>query len=74
MGDLARLQRQTDASEKAIRAGAQSRLDAVNADLNRLRPRAITDDDAGAEYQTLIEERGQLMGIIAQSDMAALDE
>ncbi len=69
LGDLARLQQQADAADKAIRAAAESRLRAVNADLDRLRARSITDDEAGDEYQTLVGERGQLMAVLAGLDM-----
>lgn len=69
LGDLARLQHRVEASEKAIRAAAQSRLSAVNTDLNRLGPRAITDDAVGEAYQALVTERSQLMGVLATADM-----
>lgn len=69
LSDLARLQQRTEASEKAIRAAAQSRLSAVNTDLNRLGPRAITDDEVGEGYQALVTERSQLMGVLATEDM-----
>lgn len=49
---------------------AQARLDAVNADLNRVGPRALTDDAAGDEYQSLTVERGRLQNIIAASEAA----
>jgi hypothetical protein len=69
LGHLARLQQATDASAKAIRSAAESRLRAVNSDLDRLRSRAITDDDAGEEYRALTTERGQLQGVLASLDM-----
>jgi hypothetical protein len=69
LGHLAGLAAKTEAAEKQILASAQSRLEAVDRDLNRLRPRAVVDDDAGEQFETLTRERGQLQNIIAQSNM-----
>lgn len=70
LGHLAGLAAQTEAAEKAILDAAESRLEAVTRDLNRLQPRAVTDPSAGEQYATLTQEKGQLMGIIALSRMA----
>lgn len=69
LGHLAGLAEQTAQTEQAILDAAQSRLDAVNLDLDRLQPRAILDQEAGEQYQALTQERGQLLGIIAQARM-----
>jgi hypothetical protein len=69
LGHLAGLEARTAETERTILAAAESRLEAVDRDLRRLQPRAILDDDAGDQYQALTEERGQLMGIIAQAHM-----
>lgn len=68
--DLEGLSRRTAAAERNIMEAAQARLDAVNADLNRVGPRALTDDAAGDEYQSLTVERGRLQNIIAASEAA----
>lgn len=67
--DLEGLSLRTAQAERNILAAATARLDAVNADLNRLRPRALTDEDAGEEYTALVSERGQLQTIIAQAQL-----
>lgn len=60
--------RRTDDTERAIRAAAEERLATVTGDLARLKPRALTDADAGEAYQRLVLERGQLLRVIAQAD------
>jgi hypothetical protein len=37
--------------------------------LARLRPRPIADDTASEQFQVLIAERSQLMGVLATADM-----
>jgi hypothetical protein len=70
LGHLQGLADRTEQAERAILAGAQSRLDAVDADLRRLAPRAILDQSAGEQYQILLTERGQLMTIISQAGLS----
>ncbi|WP_431860155.1 hypothetical protein [Azospirillum sp.] len=64
---LAGLAEKTAETERRILAAAEERLAAVCADLDKLRPRALTDQDAGEQYQALTLERGQLETVIARA-------
>jgi hypothetical protein len=51
--------------DEIIRKHAESRLDRVNSDIDRLSPRALLDDGDAMRYQEAIIERGRLHSIIA---------
>ncbi len=52
--------RQAMEQEKKILVAAEHRLDAVNAEIETIRKKVITDPAASERYQTLIAERGRL--------------
>lgn len=64
IGELASLDAQTDAAERKILERAEKRLEAVQARMDELHPRAVVDNAAGTEYLTLAKERHQLNVII----------
>lgn len=67
-GDLGRIERMLQdvkEADKQIRNAAEHRLGVVNAQIEELRPKAISDEAAGAEYQKLVHERGVLHGVLA---------
>ena len=66
LGRIGRMERECDEADKQILEAAEHRLGVVNARLEDLRPNAIGDESAGAEYQKLIEERGTLHGLLGQ--------
>lgn len=66
LGRIGRMERECDEADKQILEAAGHRLGVVNARLEALRSKALTDEAAGAEYQRLIEERGVLHGMLAQ--------
>ena len=63
LGKLSALGAQAKASEGAIQDAAGKRLEAVDADLARLRPRVMLDDQASQKFEELTMERGRLMRI-----------
>ena len=67
LGDLSGLAARTHAAELRILEEAERRREAVQSDLDKLKPRAIGDTSAGDEYQRLLVERGQLDIIIAKA-------
>ena len=67
MVHLSGLNERTQATEKAILSAAMARRDAVNRDIDDLRPRVNLDGGAAEQYQALILERGQLDTVIAAS-------
>ncbi len=68
LGDLHGLASETEAAERRILAQAESRLEQVNAMLDRQRPGVEAAPAAGQDrYQALIQERGQLQTIISKS-------
>lgn len=58
----------TQAAEQRIRDAALKRLEAVEADLAKLRPRALLHDDAAARLAELTAERGRLLEVIRRAD------
>ena len=66
LGRIGRMERECDEADRQLQEAAEHRLGVVNARLEELRPKALTDEAAGAEYQRLIEERGVLHGMLAQ--------
>lgn len=66
LGRIGRMERECDEADKQILEAAEHRLGVVNARIEDLRSKALTDEAAGAEYQRLIEERGVLHGMLAQ--------
>lgn len=67
LADLGGLSAHTADTERRILEAAEHRLEAVQADLDKLRPRVNLDDDAADRYSALVLERGQLSTVIAQS-------
>lgn len=68
LGHLAGLEAETAAVERKILQAAEDRLAAVQADLERLRPRAtMPGSEAAARYEELTLERGHLSLVIAQA-------
>lgn len=64
---LARIADTTRDAERRILEAAMARLEAVDADIDRLRGRALLDEHAGQQYSALIEERGRLALVIARA-------
>ena len=54
-------------AERRILAAAEDRLGQVEADIQKLRPRVVLDQDAAEDYQRLVLERGQLAMVIARA-------
>lgn len=67
LAHLGALAAKTAAAEQQILAAAESRLETVAAELERLRPRALADRAVGDRYQALTLERGRLETIIANA-------
>lgn len=68
VGELGRLADKTEAAERRILERAQSRLETVNAMIERQRPGVeAAPDDAQSRYLSLVEERGQLGMVIAKA-------
>ncbi len=65
LADLAVLRRQAAGTDKAIGQAAEQRLDAVNKELDSLRPQVYTDETAAKRYQDLILERGRLHRLVS---------
>ena len=65
LGRIERMLQEVKEADKQIRAAAEHRLGVVNARIEELRPTAISDEAAGAEYQKLVHERGVLHGVLA---------
>jgi hypothetical protein len=65
LADLAVLQRQAAGTDKAIGQAAEQRLDAVNKELDALRPQVYLDEAAAKRYQGLILERGRLHRLVS---------
>lgn len=64
---LSRFADKTHDAERRILAAAVARLAVVDADIDRLRDRALLDEYAGQQYSALIEERGRLSLVIARA-------
>lgn len=62
--------RQAVEQEKKILVAATHRLDAVNAEIDGLRKKVLTDPAASERYQALIMERGRLQQTIQQAHQA----
>lgn len=67
LGHLGGLAARTDAAERNILKAAEKRLEAIRADLDRLRARVHTDEAAATQYQALTLEAGQLETIRQQA-------
>ena len=65
LADLAVLRRQAAVTDKAIGQAAEQRLDAVNKELDALRPQVYLDEAAAKRYQDLILERGRLHRLVS---------
>lgn len=71
LGELDKLASETEANERRILERAQTRLDAVNAMIERQRPGIEGAPDASQDrYVALVEERGQLQIVIAKAKKA----
>ncbi len=71
IGDLGALADKTEAAERRILSAAKERLDAVQADIESLRPGLEAAADSQQDrYLELIEERGKLNTVIARAEKA----
>lgn len=61
LGKLSALGANAVDTDKAIVTAAGQRLEAVEADLEKLRPRVLLDDGVAQRYQELVLERGRLV-------------
>lgn len=59
--------RQAMEAEKKILVAATHRLDAVNAEIDGIRKKVLTDPAASDRYQALIMERGRLQQTITKA-------
>lgn len=64
---IAGMSARADASDKAIKDGAEARLEALNQRMDELRPKVMYDRDAAQEYQSLSIERYRLYGVVMQA-------
>lgn len=60
----------TAETERRILSAAEHRLEAVRADLEKLRPRVNLDSAAADQYQSLTLERGKLELVIGRARKA----
>lgn len=67
LGKTTAMLHQAHAQGKAITEGATARAKQVDARLQALRGKAITDQAAGDEYLDLLKERGALLRTLARS-------
>lgn len=67
---LARLAGKTEETERRILSAAEHRRGEVKGELDQLRPRALADRAAGARYQELTTEAGQLDLVISRAKAA----
>lgn len=71
LSDLHGLAAKTEADERRILERARSRLDEVNAMIERQRPGVEAAPDAAQDrYLSLVQERGQLQMVIAKAEVA----
>jgi len=66
LGGLYEMGEHTERTEGRLRAAARDRLEVVNAELEKLQARAITDPAAAERYETFILERGRLHQVLAR--------
>lgn len=66
LGRIGRMEKECQDAERKILEAAEHRLGVVNARLKALRQKAVADEQAGAEYQKLVEERGVLLTMLGQ--------
>ena len=66
LGRIGRMEKECQDAERQILEAAEHRLGVVNARLDELRAKAVADEQAGAEYQKLVEERGVLLTMLGQ--------
>ena len=57
--------RHSVAAEKQILELAESRAEVVEREIERVRPLALADNQAGDRYMALVHERGRLANVIA---------
>lgn len=70
LAHLGGLAARTHEAEQSILAAAEERERAIDAELAKLRPRALLDDDAARRVEELTAERGHLHTIAAKSRAA----
>lgn len=70
LSDLAGQQAKAAASGGKIHDSARVRLGVVQARMEELRPKALTDQAAADEYQALTEETGRLNIVLGQARTA----
>lgn len=68
LGDLGALAARTEAAERRILSSAESRLDAVQAALDKMESdMALASDEIEDRYLELVEERGRLNKVIGKA-------
>ena len=67
IGELSSLAAKTDEAERKILEAAEKRLEWANGRMAELKASALTDGEAGKEYQELAHERQRLDMVIAQA-------
>lgn len=68
---LAALEHASAEADKRIAEAATKRLEAVEAEIAKARPHALTHDDAGSRYTDLVTERGHLMEVLRRASAGA---
>lgn len=67
LGRLQSLSDRTSADEQRILDAALARMDAVQADIEKLRPTAMLHASDGQKYRDAVKERGMLARVIARA-------
>jgi hypothetical protein len=70
LAHLGGLAAKTEAAEQRILEAAQERVEAVEADMQKLKGRALVDEAAADQYRALTFEHGQLGLVIAHARQA----
>jgi len=65
--ELSSLTSKSNITSEKIKQAAADRLDVVNQNIKKLRPRVIQDDAAAELYKKYVYERGQLSLLIGKS-------
>lgn len=64
LADLGQARAQAEATNQRILQAATKRLEDIQPLIERLRPRALLDEDAGKRYSALILERARLRQVL----------
>lgn len=70
LGRIGRMELECKEAKRKILEAAEHRLGVVNARIEELKGKALTDDEPGAEYQKMIEERSVLHTLLAEKKSA----